>query len=218
MYIIIGIIAAVSLIVIRLTNSSMVSNINQLQNIDDFFEEVSNIEDVEFIDEYKETAAWAESNGFELDIFALLHSNSSSPTKCVSWWSAQHRTYLLFYLSENGEIIRKAADFYTHLEQQTSLTTCSTIDGLLFPKLKKDLIQCKADASLDEQFRHHVMSLVSIKQNKKLTMALKKPDLFAEMRKSIKEQADYLVSLPLWKHRGFYWFFVRRHLVKYRTY
>lgn len=219
MYIAVGILAAIGLYVIRLINSSIVTTVKRLQNTDELLEKVASIEDVEFKAAYEETACWADGHGFTLEIFFLLHSsNSGEPVKCISWWSEEHSTYLIFYLAEEGEIINKAVDFHTNLAAETSLTTCSSADGLLLPRVKNDFMQCKVCVSLDQQFQDHLKSVASIKSKVEQGVLCAKLDLFDNVARSVKAQADYIMRLPLWKHRGFYWYFVRRNLLKYRSY
>lgn len=219
MNIIIGIVAIFTLIIFRLVNSSLVTSVKRLQNIDEFLEQVTSIEDVEFIDAYKETARWASEKGFILDIYCLLHAqNSGVPIKCISWWSEKYHCYLLFYLAEEGNIIKKVTDFHTHFEPKATLTTGSSVDGLLLPRLKNDFMQCVIDAPLNEQFEQHIKSTKSIAKKYNLLVTQSKYDLFPKLREAIKTQADYITELPLWQHRGFYWYFVKRHLLKYRTY
>jgi len=219
MNIVIAISVVFALYIIRLVNSSIVVSITRLQNIDEFLEPVANIEDVEFIEAYKKIEKWAYEKGFVRDIFFLLHAqNSGVPIKCISWWSERNNCYLLFYLAEEGNIIKKVTEFHSRFESMASLTTCSTSDGLLLPRLENDFMQCIVNVPLEEQFNRHITSIQSIINKYKLSLVNHKYDLFPELRHTIKAQADYITELPFWKHRGFYWFFVRRHILKYRTY
>lgn len=219
MYIGIGVILVLILFIARLVNSALVVSVKRLKNIDEFLEPVEKIEDVEFIEACKEIEKWASEKGFVKDIFFLLHAqNSGMPIKCASWWSESNHCYLLFYLAEEGKILKKATDFHSRFKSNVSLTTGSTVDGLLLPRLKNDFMQCLVNVSIEEQFNRHIKSTESIIKKHNLSINFHKYDLFPVLRHAIKAQAEYIMELPLWKHRGFYWFFVRRHILKYRTY
>jgi hypothetical protein len=194
-------------------------SVKRLQNIDDFLEPVSSIDDVEFFEAYKETSEWAIKHHFTLDIFFLLHSlNSGIPIKCASWWSEKYHCYLLFYLAEGDDIRKKMIEFHTDLKPEASLTTCSTVDSLALPRLKNNFIQCRLNVSPSKLFNQHMKSIKSLENKYNLSVSRNKYDLFPKIRQATKEQADYVTELLFWKHRGFYWFFIKKPFLKYRIY
>lgn len=209
---------AYSLYILQSINSSVTHSIRVLKNTDKLLEPVESIDDIEFIGSYQYVADWAAENGFVKEAFFLAHTQTSGvPIKCASWWSEEHHCYLLFYLAKNSKKVLKNTDFVTWFKPNTSLTTCSTSVGVMLPRSKNRLVQCSI-GSLGLQFEQHKHSTRSIAKKYRLTINHLKYDLFRKMEEALKEQAAYISNIPLWQFRGFYWYLIRRHLIKNQTY
>lgn len=204
---------------VSIVNASCVQSVKRLLNVEELFEQVTAIDDVKFDSMISDSRKWGAENGFEFEGFFLLHAQDSGvPIKCASWWSNVYKTYFLVYVAEEGERVLVMHDFVTQFNNSGSLTTCTDINGLFLPRPKLDLCQHVSSSEFDEIKNIHFHSVKAVCDKQGIKVGKHKGDLIQLMSSSIKQQAEYTVSLPLWKYRGAYWYFIKKHILALRRY
>ena len=207
-------ILVIFLFIARIVNTSTVQSVKRLFNVEELFEEVASISDVDYTAAVSHVSEWAADNDFQSEAFFLLHtSHSGIPAKCIGWWSDEHKVYLLVYLVEEQGVRAVAIDIVTRFAGGESLTTCNSINGLFLPKPKFDLIQFFRGKDLNEHLSVHLKSVKNIHKSNGLIVMSSEMDLYELMRESIRGQAQLIMELPFWKFRGVYWYFVKKYLL-----
>ncbi len=213
------IVICVVLFLATVVNASCAQSVKRLLNTEDLFEQVSAINDVKFERQISPSLTWAKKNGFEFEGFFLLHAQDSGiPIKCASWWSEQHKTFFLIYVAEDDAKTRIMHDFVTPFNNNGSLTSCTNIDGLLLPRPKQELAQYIKSKDLSFIKNTHFRSVKMLCKKRNLSVKKNKGDLEQYISSAIKSQAELIISLPFWKYRGAYWYFIKKYWVSLKSY
>jgi len=146
---------------------------------------------------------WAKSNDFTFIGYFVLQG-----ALIAAWKHSDQSTFFCQYIVQDI----CSYDFATEFENHISLTTGSGLETQLFPPQPKHYKQSFSNITLDEQWKRHVEMknyLIEVGQAKLTRIDRPFNEIFTE---SIRKQMKFIRSLWLWRFRGAYWFFVRRHL------
>lgn len=202
-----------------LVNASTVQSVYRLSKVDDLFEEVARIDDVEFDVAIADSKTWAEQNNFELKGFFLLHIlDSGVPLKCVSWWSDKHKIFFQTYFLKDANNCKVTHDFVTSFIDHGLLTTCTDIDGLFLPCPPTARVQYTRKSNFLSIMNYHLESVQSVCEKQGLVVNSANVDVYPLIRGFLRDQSKFIMSLPFWKYRGAYWFFVKKYLVSFKKY
>lgn len=208
MTVILAILLVVLLTLILLVNKAAAGSVEQLRYPDNTLEQVHYIEDADFQAACQELNVWAEAKGFFLDCYFLSHTQQKGqPIKCAAWWSLNEKTWLLLYFTQG----KADTDFVTKYSHTLGVTTCSTKDALTLPNIPNAYTQCFTQLPVQELYKRHLLACSELEQQQSI-VPIAKQDLFEEIKASMLRQVDYVTQLPMWRHRGAYWYFIRRNL------
>jgi hypothetical protein len=156
-------------------------------------------------------AAWARQHGF---VWLGEYSLTAVQTARISaWQQPQKMSYFCVYAVAG----RLVVDFVTCFSRDLSLTTGNTRDGMLLPSAPRKYHQCFEKLSLDAQFRQHLASEKFLMERAKVVVAEAREPFAKIFVAAIQGQMAYIRSLFLWPLRGFFWYFVRRNMLRNMT-
>lgn len=196
------------LIVSYAVNQAVVKSIKAFLQPDLLLEQVEQIDDLVFLKNYQEFNDWAIKHGYQTHSLFLFRIVTGGFLNCAAWWNEKQKTWALIYCFSNKINI----DFVTLYDKHISVTTASSRDALLLPRLPKSYLQVFTKLSFDERYTKHQTACQLIKQQEHLNSPIQQQELLNILKLSLKSQAEYIMSLPLWQWRGVYWYFVRRYL------
>lgn len=187
---------------------------------DDALQVVDKIDDARFMKIYDDLSVWAEKNMYQHDCFFLSYTaHAGEPLKCAAWWSEKERTWMLVYFFQikhdviKQDYIKNNVDFVTIYNDIISITTSSTKDAIMLPRPPKSYMQAFANLTTDDLHLKHLDARLKIENHESVLPPKDKPELFNEIKKSLVSQARFIMSLPLWKFHGIYWFFIRGNIM-----
>jgi len=146
---------------------------------------------------------WAKSNDFTFIGYFVLQN-----ALIATWKHPDKATFFCQYIVQGV----CSYDFETEFDNDISLTTGSGLETQLFPQQPKHYKQSFSNITLGEQWGKHIEMrnyLIKMGQAKLVRIEGQFDEIFVE---SIRKQMKFIRSLRLWRFRGAYWFFVRRHL------
>jgi hypothetical protein len=197
------------LFIIFAVNRSLVISVELMSQPEGLIEPVVQIDDAGFALQFTLFDAWANQHGFVHDKFFLGHTLiDGSDLLCSAWWNEQNAIWVLSYYSKGKQIY----DFVSKLSNGTDITTASSKDAHTLPNPPHKLIQSFADTSFDTLFEKHQATL-KLLQSKSIGVDMQKTDVIQEVKSSLARQMAYIKTLPFWKYRGVYWYFIRRNLL-----
>lgn len=198
----------VGLLIARLINGAVVQSIELIVAADPFLEPVENGAAVlaEGAD-YASRMAWATAHGFEPDIMADVNATTDGSTMVVALWKNPHTHSWLASYTTNEKV---HSEFVTTLSQESGLTTSNSIDSSLFPQRPGHYVQVFGDADLDTLFQRHEEGLLHLRNAKHLEVQDHRKSTVDLITDSVHRTMEHILSIPLWKHKGAYWYFFRR--------
>jgi len=177
---------------------------------DSVFKFASEAELEPFQDAINEFGLWAQANGFTHDSYFVYQPSAADVTITASgWWSDLDKTWALIYCAP----AEQAVDFTSIYSDSYGVTTGSSKDTMLFPDIPRAYKQAFTDATKDELYTNHILARKIVEERHHLPEPAEKGDLLVKLKSSISRQANYIVSIPFWKLRGFFWYFFRRPLL-----
>ncbi len=211
-YILVGLavlgVLGVVLLLARLINGAVVQSIELIVAADPFLELVENGTAViaEGAD-YASRMAWATAHGFEPDLLADVNATADGSTMVVALWRNPNTHSWLASYTTNDKV---HSEFVTTLSQESGLTTSNSVDSALFPQRPGHYVQVFGDADLDTLFRNHEAGLLHLRNAKGLEVQDHRKSTIDLVTDSVHRTMEHIQSIPLWKHKGAYWYFFRR--------
>lgn len=216
MYIVMGIAALFALMilalfvfVVRLINGSFVKSVHTMKNPDGLLTLVADGPSRLTADpDYRSRSAWAEIHGFVPDIMANFSGSEAGLVIAVGVWrNRASRTYLATYTMPT----KITCEFITMLDNDSALTTTNSKDSLTMPNAPGRYIQAFDGASLDDIVLRHHEGLEWLRQTRGIAPVERTESTDTLILDAVRRQMAYVQSLPLWKHRGAWWYLVRRN-------
>lgn len=215
MYALLGTAALVGLVilvpvvfVVRLINRTVVKSVRTMENPDGLLALIADgPARLAESPEYRDWADWAKDHGFVPDIMADFSGAEGGQIITVGVWrNRASKTYLATYTTP----MKVTSEFITMLEKDAALTTTNSKDSLTMPNAPGRYIQAFDGASLDEIVQSHHQGLEWLRQKKGI-MPVDRPETTDRLiLDSVRRQMAYVKTLLLWKHRGAWWYLVRR--------
>lgn len=194
----------------HLINSSASKSIERLLNPRDLLSRIDESQTGAYGAAIDEFGVWAAKNGFIPDLkFVFRTMTPDAPLVCASWWFDLHKTWALIYL---GPTVRNI-DFVTVYNDFIGVTTCSSKDGIMLPHISTAYRQAFTDLSPDGLYQRHLDARALVEAYEAVSLPGEKGDLLAQIEDAMKRQAEFIMSLPFWRYRGVFWFFIRRNLM-----
>ena len=125
----------------------------------------------------------------------------------VGWKHLEQQTFLCVYLIGPG---RTELDFVSVFSPTSSLTTGSTRDGQMLPSNSENWSQTFSCDDASELWEHHETGLQFLESTRGVRPTPTAATLAEDFVDSMRAQAVYIRSLPLWFLRVPYWYFTRR--------
>lgn len=202
-------VALVLLFFVYVINKSMVDSVEKMSNPEGLVEPVAQIDDAGFLQKFSAFDQWASQHGFVHEKLFLGHIVlDGSALQCSVWWNEKSAIWALMYYHKGKHVY----DFVTKLVDGGALTTASGKDAHTLPKAAKNYVQSRTDASFDTLFEIHQTTL-QLLDRRSITVDFNKTDVIQELKSSLAQQMAYVKTLPLWRFRGVYWYFIRRNLL-----
>lgn len=198
----------IGLLIARFLNGVLVRSIELILEADPFLEIVENGTAViaEGAD-YASRMAWATAHGFQPDLLADVNAMADGSTMVVALWkNPDTHTWLASYTTND----KVHNEFVTTLSQESGLTTSNSVDSALFPQRPGHYVQVFGDADLDTLFQHHEEGLLHLRNAKRLEVQDHRKSTVDLVTDSVNREMEYIQSIPLWKHKGAYWYLFRR--------
>lgn len=190
-------------------NYSVVNSVNRMLTPQKLLEPVVGIKHAAFEKMFAEIEQWGQSRGLVHEQFFLFHTGTPSPLKCSSWLLPSNNTRVLIYVHTNTTNI----DFVSNFEQNTSLTTASSKDAFTLPHAPGVWVQVFTHTSdIEALYQRHLAGCRKISAILGLKPIAPSSNLLAALCDVIKAQSEYIKTLPLWFARGFFWYFINRHI------
>lgn len=199
---------ALFVFVARLINRTVVKSVQTMKNPDGLLALIADGPSrLAESPEYRDWADWARDHGFAPDIMADFSGAEGGQIITVGVWrNRASKTYLATYATP----MKVTSEFITMLEKDAALTTTNSKDSLTLPNAPGRYIQAFDGASLDEIVQSHHQGLEWIRQQKGLT-PIERPETTDRLiLDSVRRQMAYIKTLLCWKHRGAWWYLVRR--------
>lgn len=194
----------------HLINKAAAKSIERLLNPRELLSRIDDSETGGYGTAIDEFGAWAAKNGFVPELkFVFSTMNPDAPLVCASWWFDLHKTWALIYLGPSISNI----DFVTVYNDNIGVTTCSSKDGIMLPHIPSAYRQSFTDLSPDGLYQRHLDARALVEAYEAVPLPGEKGDLLAQIEFAMKRQAEFIMSLPLWRYRGVFWFFIRRNLM-----
>lgn len=192
-----------------LVNKAASKSIEAMSHPDDMLEVLENIEDRKFIESCDEFKSWIDKKGCIHECDFLFHTiNENEVIQCSAWWSKEVKSWTLIYFAQGKQTI----DFVTIYDDNIAVTTSSNKDSILLPDPPKAYKQAFTDLTYEQLYEKHLQGRNFVEYNEKVLPQINKQDLLTEVKKSLILQSKYIMNLPMWRFKGFYWYFVRRNL------
>lgn len=197
-------------------NYSVVNSVNRMLTPQQLIEPVAGIKHPAFEKMFKELEQWGINRGLVHEQYFLFHATSGTPLKCSSWLLAPsseeqslNTLRVLIYVHAKGRNI----DFVSNFEQGISLTTASSRDAFTLPQAPGALVQVFTHTrSIDALYQRHLAGCRKISAVLGLKPVAAPSKLLPTLCTAIKKQSEYIRTLPLWYARGFFWYFINRHI------
>lgn len=210
-YSLIGVALLVALFVLYIVNKSLVQSVNQLLEPEKVLEKIGAIDDPIFQTAESVLNEWTELKRFEHVGYFLCHTLANGDAiRCGAWWSEKRRSYLMLYVAAKN----MHYEFVSLYPDDGGLITSSGKDSLVLPFPLGNYVQVFTACNIDKLLAEHKKGQKTLKTRHNLTPQNAAPDgLYETMLKALGEQARYVQTLPFWRFRGAYWFFVKKHLL-----
>lgn len=214
MYIALIVVAFVLLFVagffVNLINRTCVKTVEQLLEPEKVLEKIGAIDDDVFRTAEGVLQEWADIKRFEHVGYFLCHTLPNNESiKCAAWWSEKQRSYLMLYVAMQNMHYE-----FVSMYEEGGLSTSGSKDSFALPMPSQYHVQVFDQCNIDELLKKHKKGLRTLKSKRDLS-PLKKPadSLYQMMQMTLRKQAEYVQKIPLWQHRGAYWFFIKKHLL-----
>ncbi|HOY71152.1 MAG TPA: hypothetical protein PL131_00340 [Methylotenera sp.] len=208
MFIFACIVAALLLFFVYLINKTLVASVEKIAHPQGLIKHVQHIDDAGFTAQANTLATWAKQHDFEHDSYVLAHTLiDGSALQCSVWWSQTQATWVLLYYYKGKYFY----DFVSKLANNGIISTVSGKDGLTLPPAGKNRIQAFPQLSLDELLQKHLATQAQFNAKVGLAIQRNKTDVVQELENALGQQAEYVKTIPLWKFKGVFWYFVRRN-------
>ena len=202
------VVATLVLFFVYLINKTLVASVEKIANPAGLIKRVELIDDEGFIVQAKTLATWAEQHGFAHDSYLLAYTLlDGNAMQCSVWWSQQHATWALLYYFKGKHFY----DFVSKLANGGIISTVSGKDGLTLPPSTKNRIQAFPQLSLDELLQKHFTAQALFNAKVGFAVQNNKTDVVQELESALAKQAEFVKTIPLWKFKGVFWYFVRRN-------
>lgn len=202
--------------VVVLVNRSSVQSIEVMSEPEKILEKIAVIDDPVFQTALDIIQEWVDLKRFEHVQYFLCHSlPDDGSIKCSMWWSEKRRCFLALYVAMN----KVHYEFVSLYPDGKSLTTSSSSESLILPAPSKEHFrQAFTRSNIDELLQRHKDAQRKLKKRIDITPAIvPAEEVHQKLIEAMQMQAKYVKSLPMWRHSGAYWFFVRRFLLANRV-
>jgi len=199
----------IAIFTIILINKSVASSVLIMAEPEKLFDWDPVITDKSFVHANASVENWTNARGFKhKHHFYYQEKQNSQPIKCAAWWSETTNTWCMLYVV-NG---KRLVEFVTLFENDTSLTTGASRDGYLLPKIDTAYEQMFPNLKISDLHAKHQKARAFIEINKGAIVDTSEQNLKKVLPEKIAKQSNYVRTLPHWKLRGAYWFFIRRNI------
>lgn len=197
----------------HLVNRSCVQTVEQLLEPEKVLEKIGAIDDAVFLAAESVLNEWTELKRFEHAGYFLCHTlTDGAAIKCAAWWSEKRRSYLMLYVAA-----KKVHYEFVSVYPDAALVTSSGKHSFVLPFPPESHVQVFTRGNIDALLAAHKKGQKTLKNRRNLTPQNALPEnLYATMITIMARQAQYVQSIPLWKWKGAYWFFIRKHLLANR--
>jgi len=191
-----------------LINLSVKNSVKSLTHPENLLEEVDQIDDKDFQQAFTTVDKWAIANEFSHQLFFHFSATAGNPIFCASWKNPKNNALLLLYAKE------KSVNFelFSTFGESGTLTTASSKDAIFLPKPPSNLVQAITKRDIGNLYQIHIWTKRKLEETRNTKAISPNSDLIEEISESMRAQAKYIISLPLWSIRGFYWYFITRNL------
>lgn len=191
-----------------LVNRTAANSLRQMLGGASLLQRVEGIDDPEFRDKAAEIEPWLERHGYEPEC-SFLARTMAIPMNCAAWRSRNEGAWVLLYCARGHSNV----DFVTVYEGAVSISTASSRDALLLPPVPGSYVQAFPGSGMDDRRAKHLQACRRLESAHGGLSPVFADDLPAEIGEALSRQARYVMSLPLWRMRGFFWYFLRRRLL-----
>lgn len=154
---------------------------------------------------------WAGENDFEHVGYYLFRNGQSL---IAAWRYADRPTWFCYYViqveAEGNTVTKEAVDFVTRFGDDISLTTGSMPDCHFLPPRPGAYVQSFSELSLDEQWGRHIEGENYLMDQGGAQLEPFEQPFDEALLTAVRQQLDYVRSIPLWYLHAPLWFFVRR--------
>lgn len=208
-----GVVLLLILFVLYAVNKSCVQTVEKLLKPEKVLEKIGAIDDPIFQTAESVLNEWTELKRFEHVGYFLCHTLANGESiRCGAWWSEKRRCYLMLYAAAKNMHYE-----FVSLYPDGGLVTSSGKDALVLPFPPGNYVQAFTDCNIDRLLAEHKKGQKTLKTRHNLTPQNAAPgSLYETMLKTLGRQAQYVQTLPFWRFRGAYWFFVKKHLLANR--
>lgn len=202
------VVVIIAFFIANLVNKAVVQSIRIMEEANPFMEPVDNgVAVLEAGADYASRMAWAAENGFEPELLADVRATlDGSVLKTAVWKNSYKNTFLASYTAA-GKV---NCEFVTTLSNESGLTTSNSQDSALLPQRPGHYTQIFDGYDLSTLYEKHEAGLVFLHERKKLAIIDRQIPTIDLITDAVRKQTAYIQTLPLWKHKGTWWYFVRR--------
>lgn len=153
-------------------------------------------------------AEWAAANGFAPDIRANFHGAVGGEVLEIAVWKSSYKKTFLSTYTAQGKV---CCEFVTILEDDQGLTTSNMRDSLLIPPRPGSYTQAFDGLDLDRLSAEHEAALVFLHEHKGTKIVERWESTETLILDAVRQQMEYVQTIPLWQFRGIFWYLVRRY-------
>lgn len=155
----------------------------------------------------RQTENWARTHGFAEDVmFDFQIAGQDQTLFCRTWRSVELRTYLVFHFG----LGRHYLELVTIYNDTTGVTTTNAADAHTLPAVPGAFIQSFPGLDLDELADLHRQGCATLERRTGLEPQDRPEGTVDLIARTLKRQADYVMSIPGWTWKGIWWVTVRK--------
>lgn len=215
MYYLCAIVLVLVLLFINTVNKAVVKSVRVMEEADPFLEVLEDgVTTLAEGFEYSQRTRWAAQHGFEPELLAVTRATLDGSIFEIAVWRNPFTYTVLASYAAAGKV---TCEFVTDLSNEGALTTSNSMDSWLYPTRPGKYKQTFQGADLDSLYQRHVASLTFLGERKNLHV-INRPEPIADLiTESTRKQNAFIQTLPFWKFRGAYWFFVQRRVMNNKS-
>lgn len=203
------------LIIVRLVNNAVVQSLRLMEEADPFLDVADNGHAKLSSDpSYAWRHEWAVANGFEPDLLAASSATLDGSTILIAVWKNHYKSTSFASYAAGNSI---TCEFVTTLSDDGGLTTSNNKDSSLLPQRPGHITQVFDGVDLSTLYEKHETGLIHLHERKHLSIVDPHRPTAELIAESVKKQTAYIKTLPFWKYRGAWWYFVRRPRMNNRS-